>query len=176
MTIDSENIFLVQCNEQILQAAINGDIELSRFLKCKVSQNWSEFGTEIFPYVLDKITRSPEEQDWWTYFPIHKKNNQLIGSGGYKGSPTKDGTVEIGYEIAKEYRNKGFATELAKSLITHAFKQADINIIYAHTLAHENASTRVLLKCGFHKVEELHDPNDGEVWKWELVREDWEDD
>lgn len=175
MIIDSKNIYLVQCNKEILHAAINGDEELSKILNCKVSDNWSEFSTDIFPYVLNMISKKPEEQAWWTYFPIHKKDNQLIGSGGYKGGPTDEGTVEIGYEIAAEYRNQGFATELAISLITHAFKHDHIKVIYGHTLANENASTRVLLKCGFKLVEELEDPNDGKVWKWELIREDWRD-
>ena len=173
MTIDSKNLYLVQCNEKILQAAIDGNEALSKVLHCNVSENWSEFGTEIFPFVLNIISKKPEEQGWWTYFPIHKEDNQLIGSGGYKGSPTAKGAVEIGYEIATAYRNKGFATELANSLIAHAFNHAHVKIIYAHTLANENASTTVLSKCGFVKVEELIDPNDGAIWKWSLPRENW---
>jgi ribosomal-protein-alanine N-acetyltransferase len=36
--------------------------------------------------------------------------------------------------------------------------------IIAHTLGEENASTKVLTKCGFRKVEEINDPEDGVIW------------
>jgi len=173
MTIESKNLNLVPCNQDILQAAIDGNEALSKILNCNISENWSEFGPDIFPFVLKMISENPKDQAWWTYFPIHRKDNQLIGSGGYKGSPTAEGSVEIGYEIATAYRNKGFATEMAKSLIIHAFNHDYIKIIHAHTLANENASTKVLSKCGFVKVEELIDPNDGAIWKWSISKENW---
>lgn len=170
MTIDATNLKLIPCNQQILQEAIKGNDHLSQILKCKVTENWSEFGADIFLYVLNIISKNPTDATWWTYFPIHKKDNQLIGSGGYKGKPSADGSVEIGYEIAPEYRNKGFATEMAKALIQHAFTQNQVNIIYAHTLPEENASTKVLLKCQFKMVKEIIDPDEGKIWKWQLLR------
>ena len=173
MFLDSENLYLIQCTEEILRAAINGNEELASVLNCNISENWSEFGPDIFPYVLKIISENHDELPWWTYFPIHKEDNQLIGSGGYKGRPTKEGAVEIGYEITPNYWNRGLATELANCLITHAFSNNYIKVIYAHTLANQNASTGVLSKCGFVKVEELIDPNDGKVWKWKLSREIW---
>ena len=36
-----------------------------------------------------------------------------------------------------------------------------------HTLPTPNASTRVLLKCGFQRKGEIVDPEDGLVWRWE---------
>jgi hypothetical protein len=29
----------------------------------------------------------------------------------------------------------------------------------------------VLAKCGFHRVEDVVDPDDGPVWRWELARD-----
>jgi ribosomal-protein-alanine N-acetyltransferase len=40
-------------------------------------------------------------------------------------------------------------------------------VVRAHTLPNPNASTRVLTKCGFHRVGEVIDPEDGLVWRWE---------
>ncbi len=37
----------------------------------------------------------------------------------------------------------------------------------AHTCPEPNASTRVLTKCGFRRVGEVMDPDDGLVWRWE---------
>ena len=109
-------------------------------------------------YSLERITESDAEKNWWTYFPIHKRNNKLIGSGGYKGKPTNDGTVEIGYKIVANYRNCGHETEMAKGLIENAFKDERVKSIAAHTLGHDNPSTKVLQKCGFEKAGEAYDP------------------
>jgi len=170
MTIETENLKLVQCDTDILQKAITGNESLANKLNITVSDNWTEFGVGPLQYSLAKLQESAEEQGWWTYFPIHKKDNKLIGSGGYKGRPTQDGTIELGYEIAAEYRNRGLATEMTKGLIENAFKDKRVNTIIAHTLGQENPSTKVLRKCGFEKVEEINDPDDGLIWKWELKR------
>ena len=42
-----------------------------------------------------------------------------------------------------------------------------VRIVRAHTLTEANASTRVLTKCGFQRINEVIDPDDGLVWRWE---------
>lgn len=170
MTIETKNLKLIPCDMQILQSAIQGNEILAKKMNVIVQDNWTEFGVGALQYSLDKLSESEEEKNWWTYFPIHKQDNKLIGSGGYKGKPTADGTVELGYEIAPDYRNLGFATEMTKGLIENAFKDERVKLILAHTLGQDNPSTKVLLKCGFKKVEEINDPDDGLIWKWELKR------
>lgn len=171
MIIETENLKLIPCTIEILKAAIAGNESLSRTLNAKVADKWTEFGIGALQYSLERLSENEDDGGWWTYFPIHKKDNKLIGSGGYKGKPTPEGAVEIGYEIAKEYRNRGLATEMAKGLIVNAFKDERVRTIIAHTLGHENSSTKVLQKCGFEKKQEIHDPEDGIIWKWELKRQ-----
>jgi ribosomal-protein-alanine N-acetyltransferase len=168
MTLETENLKLLPCDTEILRAAIEGNEILAKKINVSILEDWSEFGIGVFQYSLDKIIENNDEIGWWTYFPIHKKDNKLIGSGGYKGKPTPEGTVELGYEIAPNYRNQGLATEMTKALIENALKDKRVKNIIAHTLGHENPSTTVLQKCGFVKVNELIDPDEGLVWKWEL--------
>ncbi|HEX8515892.1 MAG TPA: GNAT family N-acetyltransferase [Bacteroidia bacterium] len=168
--IETKNLKLIPCDTEILKSAIAGNEILARKINVTVENNWSEFGVGALQYSLDKLTGSEEEKNWWTYFPVYKQDNKLIGSGGYKGKPSADGTVELGYEIAPRYRNRGIATEMAKGLIENAFKDERVKSIIAHTLGQENPSTKVLQKCGFEKVDEINDPDDGLVWKWELKK------
>lgn len=168
--IETERLKLLRCDRQILQTAISGNESLSKLLKVDVPEQWTEFGERALMYSLAKLSSSPKEDGWWTYFPIHKKDNKLIGSGGYKGSPSKEGMVEIGYEIYSEYRCQGLATEFTRALVSNAFKDARVKCIVAHTLGESNPSTRVLTKNEFVKVEEFDDPEDGTIWKWELKR------
>ena len=171
MNIETKNLKLIPCDTEILKSAIQGNEILATKINVTVQENWTEFGVGALKYSLDRLTESEEEKNWWTYFPIHKQDNKLIGSGGYKGKPTTEGTVEVGYEIASGYRNRGLATEMTKGLIENAFRDDRVKSIIAHTLGQENASTKVLQKCGFEKVEEINDPEDGLIWKWELKRQ-----
>jgi len=60
---------------------------------------------------------------------------------------------------------------MTKGLIERAFKDNRVKLIIAHTLGQENPSTKVLQKCSFVKTEEINDPDEGQIWKWELKRE-----
>lgn len=170
MPIETTNLILIPCDADILNCAIQGNPCIAEKLNVTVPDDWTEFGIGPFQYCLDKLTASEEETGWLTYFPIHKRDNKLVGSGGYKGKPTPEGTVEIGYEIAAAYRNRGLASEMATGLINRAFEDPKVSSILAHTLREENPSTRILKKNGFEKVEEIYDPEDGFIWKWALKR------
>jgi [ribosomal protein S5]-alanine N-acetyltransferase len=166
MTIETTRLKLLQCDTNLLEAAITGNDRFAAALGVTVPDNWTEFGLGPVKYALKQLEENPDSIGWWTYFPIHKKDRKLIGSGGYKGIPTPDGEVEIGYEIAPDYRNLGLATEMAMGLVAHAFNHEYVKLVLAHTLAYENTSTSVLRKCGFKKMDEINDPDDGLIWKW----------
>ncbi|MBK6824930.1 MAG: GNAT family N-acetyltransferase [Saprospiraceae bacterium] len=171
MKIETKNLILISGNKKILASAIRGAAFLSNNLNASVSEPWTEFGLAPIEYSLTKISQNEYENGWWTYFPIHKDDKRLIGSCGYKGIPTSVGNVEIGYEVISEYRQKGLGTEIAKGLVSNAFKFDNVKMIIAHTLPSENASTNILKRLGFDKVSEIFDPEDGLIWRWELKRE-----
>ncbi len=170
MAIETDNLILVKCDIDILQSAIAGDDHLAKKLNVTVQDNWTEFGVSALQYSLERLLENQEENGWWTYFPVFKRENILIGSGGYKGKPKGSGTVELGYEIAPNFRNRGLATEMTKGLIENAFTDERVKSVIAHTLGHANPSTKVLQKCGFEKVAVIEDPDDGLIWKWELMK------
>jgi ribosomal-protein-alanine N-acetyltransferase len=76
--------------------------------------------------------------------------------------------VEIAYGIVPEFQGRGYATEVARALVTYAIESGLVRTVRAHTLASPNASTRVLKKCGFTFTGEVIEPDDGLVWRWEL--------
>lgn len=170
MAIETKSLKLIPCDTEILKSAIQGNEILAKKINVNVQDNWTEFGVAALQYSLDRLSESEDEKNWWTHFPIHKQDNKLIGSGGYKGKPTTYGIVELGYEIAPNYRNRGLATEMTKGLIENAFRDNRVKFIIAHTLGQENPSTMILRKCKFEKVQEINDPDDGLIWKWELKR------
>ncbi len=175
MIIETKNLKIIACDDEILQAAIDGNDVLASKINAIVEDDWTEFGELAFQYALNKLKVGEDEKYWWTYFPIHKQDNKLIGSAGYKGKPTIEGVIELGYEIRSNYRNRGLATELVIGLIDNALKDTKVKSIIAHTLGHHNASTSVLKKCRFEKVDEMDDSEHGIIWKWKLNLENREE-
>ncbi|HTG45810.1 MAG TPA: GNAT family N-acetyltransferase [Verrucomicrobiae bacterium] len=98
---------------------------------------------------------------------VHRVTEELVGRCGFKGPPGADGVVEIAYGVAPEHQGKGYGTEAAEALVNFAVKDPRVRVVRAHTLPQASASTRVLAKCGFRKVDEVIDPEDGLVWRWE---------
>lgn len=93
----------------------------------------------------------------------------IVGEGGFKGPPC-NGVVEIAYGTRPEHRGKGYATETAAALVDYAFMCTEVRVVIAHTLPDSTASQRVLTKCGFRRVGNVVDPEDGLVWRFEKHR------
>ena len=90
----------------------------------------------------------------------------LVGSGGFVGPPDH-GVVEIGYEIAPEFRRRGYATAATRAMVAKAAVAGGVHTVIAHTLAHENPSTGVLRRVGFRFAGEWPDQEQGAVWRWD---------
>ena len=159
------SIELINCDQKILEAILDGDQSLSQLLNIHVPKKWSEFGMRVFKFSLERISEKPETKKWWTYLPVEKKSNTLIGSCGFKGPPLSK-TVEIGYEVCQSFRNKGFATEITNLLTEIAFKDNRVNTIKAQTKASNKASAKVLQKCNFKFIKESLDPDDELIFEW----------
>ena len=81
-------------------------------------------------------------------------NSQLCGLFElYHYIPT-DMKVSIGYRLAKEFWNKGIATEATSLIINYLFEQTDVTTISASNMVNNPASGRVLEKNGFSKIGE----------------------
>lgn len=165
--IETTRLKLICCTKEILEALFKGDKALAELLQINIPVKWTEFGEPAFRFTYDNIRKGSGHIQWWAYLPVLRKTRTLLGSCGYKGDP-RAGMVEIGYEVAEEYRGFGLATEMAKALIKRAFENSQVDLVQAHTLAAENESGSVLRKCGLQKMEELDDPEDGKIWRWEI--------
>ncbi len=75
----------------------------------------------------------------------------IIGAIGLKIN-TSFNNAELGYWIGKDFWNNGYATEAAKSVLDFGFNELMLNKIFAHYLARNNSSGKVMQKIGM--VEE----------------------
>ena len=160
---------LVNGTFELLDAAIEGDAHLGRLLGATVAEGWAGF-PESLPGLRRSYRRGVPGSVWGTVFIVLDQPRTLVGMGGYKGGPSADGVVEIGYAIAPAFRGRGFATSAVRQLIDRAFADPSIRAVDAQTLAHPNPSTRVLEKAGLQRIGEHEDPEDGAIWHWRLRR------
>ena len=167
-------IELQHCDEALLAAMLDDERALSRRLSARVAEGLidDEF-RQAFRFSLDELRRKPELRGWWTVlFILTKPERAVCGAGGFRGPPTPSGMVEIGYSIAPSLRGRGLATEAARLLVEYALADARVSLVQAHTLSVANASTRILEKLGFARVEEYVNPTEhtDPVWRWERRR------
>lgn len=102
---------------------------------------------------------------WVGYLAI--SGTTPVGGGAFVGAP-KAGKVEIAYFTLPEFGRRGFASATAIKLVEIA-RNADPGVaLIAKTLPEENASTRILRKCGFEFAGETTDDDVGLAWLWTL--------
>jgi RimJ/RimL family protein N-acetyltransferase len=70
----------------------------------------------------------------------------LIGCVGFG---IADGVPDLGYWVGAPYRGQGFATELARAMVDYVFETTEAEKISVCSRVTNNASRRVIEKCGF---------------------------
>ncbi|HKR00516.1 MAG TPA: GNAT family N-acetyltransferase [Pyrinomonadaceae bacterium] len=169
--IDTARLRLVPCRLQHLEAYLRDRRELGRLLGITISDAWPEFPDTILRvYEGLKADASPE---WGYHLFVHAEDRALVGEGGYKGRPDREGVVELGYAIVPEYRRRGLALEAARGLADQAFSHPEVRVVQAHTLKDGVASISILKKLGMTFAGTAQDPDEGEVFRWQVERKDY---
>jgi RimJ/RimL family protein N-acetyltransferase len=168
--IETTNLKLISHSPEHLLALIKGSDAYAHSFGFEVANGLRDFivSKEVSPQWLAQLQSATVTDPWTHGFAVlHSASGKVIGAAGFKGPPGPDGAVEIAYGIAPDYQGRGYATEAAGALVRYALNSGSVRLVRAHTLPTENASTRVLTKCGFKFINEVIDPDDGPVWRWE---------
>src|SRR5215203_3537303 len=88
-------ICLVRAELHLMEAALAGDDALARALGHDVVAGWATFREALQP-TRDALAANPSGSAWGARFFVAGDPPELIGWGGFKGSPT-DGVVEVGF-------------------------------------------------------------------------------
>jgi hypothetical protein len=96
---------LVDGTLALLSAALEGRNALEGLLGVSVAEEWEGF-PEALPILRASYERQPEGHMWGSLFFIELEARTLVGFGGFKGPPSPDGVVEIGYAIAPAFRDR----------------------------------------------------------------------
>ncbi|HEY8590582.1 MAG TPA: GNAT family protein [Naasia sp.] len=157
-------VALVPATVPLLDALASDRAEFSAMIGSAAPDAWPQF-PEAIGFTRDVLTEHPEQGEWWMWFFVEEATGLLVGSGGYVGPP-RDRTVEIGYEVAPAFRDRGLGVGAAAALVDRAVETGEVDAVIAHTLPLQNPSTRVLVCLGFSRAGEAQDPDAGTVWRW----------
>jgi len=171
--IQTTRLQLLPCTLKFFEAVLQGNEALAQMLGADVPEDWTEF-PEMVLVAYDKMRNDPALLGWFFYLAVHRADNRLIGTASFKGRPDANGVVEIGYEVSVAYREQGYATEIAQTLIRFAFSHPQVTKVIAHTEEEYNAAVKVLQKAGMRFAGAVHGADAGELWRWEITREQFQ--
>jgi RimJ/RimL family protein N-acetyltransferase len=152
--LTTDRLDLITATAQHVLVAQQDATKLGRLLGADLPSDWPPafVDDDVLRFTLDKLHRGPDQIGWWMRYVVLRRGPEdrpmVVGVCGYKGPPA-DGRLEIGYSIVEGFRNRGFATEIARALTDWAFEHDGVERVVAHTLPEHGASIRVLEKCGY---------------------------
>lgn len=99
--------------------------------------------------------------------------------------PEREGPLdeaELGYRLRQAAWGRGYATEVSSALLTKAFTDLDVRLVWGATMALNRSSQHVMEKVGMAVTQTLETPEDmlavegAELggYRYEITREQWE--
>lgn len=174
-SIRTRRLILYPATVELLEAERDPGGELSDLLQADVASWPPPLNDEASrAWMIDLLRSHPDIGPWGMYYFLLRREGTLplaIGNGGFKGAPSADGTVEIGYSVVETHHRRGYGAEAAAGLVRRAFEDPSVRRVIAETFPHLLGSIGVLRKVGFRRIGEGSEPG---AILFELRREDWE--
>lgn len=172
--IHTNRLHLIPVQRSHIDAFQLGAGALAQLLGAALPPEWPHFPQAFAKPADDAPAFRPALHHWYGYFFVDHSAQSLVGNGGFKGPPNEEGVVEIGYEIAPQHQNAGYATEAALGMVRFAFARSGVRAVCAHTLGESNASNRVLHRVGMERVADVEHPRFGTLWAWQITKEQFD--
>jgi ribosomal-protein-alanine N-acetyltransferase len=109
---------------------------------------------------------------------VGRETGELMGAVGLTVTQ-RFNRAELGYWIGKPYWNRGFCTEAACAILSHAFEVMRLHRVHASHLIRNPASGRVMQKLGMvHEGRARQHAKKGETYEdlelYGILRDEWE--
>jgi RimJ/RimL family protein N-acetyltransferase len=171
---------LIPATRATLAAELVSAAALGESLGVGVSESWPPelYDADAVRWTLNALETGSCPPGWCLYYFAERAEvagrTKLIGVGGFRGGPTADGVVEIGYGVVPESRRQGYAREAVDGLVGWAFADSRVSRITAHTLPHLAPSIGVLTSAGFTYVGPDADAGEPDAVQYALTRAAYE--
>lgn len=180
--IRTPRLRLVPGTPAVLRAELESTRALAAALGADVPASWPPdfYDADAVRYTLGWLATRPDAATWGLYYVLETAADDAgarplaVGAGGYKGAPDASGAVEIGYSIVADRRRRGYAREAVDGWLAHAFADARVTRVLAHTLVELEPSIGVLRSAGFAFVGPGADPQEPRAIQYVLHRAAYE--
>lgn len=145
-----------------------GDLETaSRLIGLEIPSEWLE-AKWLMEMRLVKMRENPALEPWLLRAVALRETKTMIGFIGFHTLPGADylnsyapDSVEFGYTIFSDYRQKGYASEAAEALMDWATREHGVTRFIVSISPANEPSLRLAQKFGFRKVGSFTDPEEG---------------
>jgi len=153
ITISTARLTLIAATPAMARAELRDAMEFAHEVGCTVPLDWPPPLNDpaSMTWYLEYLIAHPSAGGWskWYFADRRAEPYLLVGNGGFKGAPSPNGTVEIGYSILPAQQRNGLASEAVEALVEWAFDHSEVRRVIAHTYPDLHASISVLRRNGF---------------------------
>ena len=116
---------------------------------------------------------------------VSRDTGEPVGKCGFspietdRAPPVLAGQLQVGWTLAEPFWGQGLASEAARAVVTHAFAQPGLAVLWAQTSDSNLGSTKVMARLGFVRRADLDyvDPDypaaDNPTTVYRMAREEW---
>ncbi|MEN0128839.1 MAG: GNAT family N-acetyltransferase [Brevundimonas sp.] len=180
--LETERVTLRQfaADEADLLIELDSDPAVMRYLS-----GGEPTAPEVYRTVLPGLLAAYER--WAGAFGLFAAFEKSSGDfvGWFCLRPEREGPLdeaELGYRLRQAAWGKGYATEVSTALLTKAFTELDVRVVWGETMALNLTSQRVMEKVGMTVTREVETPEDmmavegSELggFRYEITRDEWE--
>ena len=97
---------------------------------------------------LEAVARSYKSGDFHDWAVTLTESGKMIGTCGFTSFDFENDRAEVGYVLNPKYWGQGIATEAVSAAIEFAFNELGANRVEAKFIEGNNASLKVMEKCG----------------------------
>lgn len=157
MRIETERLIITEFTMDMAQAVHQNSLDEDnrRFVPDEVFETVEE-AAETVAFLMGVY----QTGDGPLVYPVLLKDGVYVGY--VQAIPMEDGTWEVGYHIGGDYTGRGYATEAVKAFLPVVMRERGIRRIAGICLADNQASVKVMERCGFIKEFEGVGPYQGE--------------
>lgn len=110
---------------------------------------------------MQRLKDAIETHGWGLYAVELKATGEFIGFIGLHVHPPEfeiADAPEIGWRLLPQYWHQGYATEGAKAVLKHAFRNLRLDKVISFTVRLNTPSERVMQRIGMQKIREFNHP------------------
>lgn len=145
--------------DQAVFAQMNADQSVMKFFPACLSREESDA-------LAERLQGHIDDHDWGMWALQSLETSRFMGFVGLAVVPyslpfdcVNKPPVEIGWRLASEYWNRGYASEAAQAALNFAFEQLELKEVISFTSLDNKASQSVMSKIGMTQVQIFKHPN-----------------